>query len=126
MEKTNHGQAPMEKTANGSQEIQRTPEVTRRKRKCAGIYPIRMVLGVIMIVVVIVITQVQYEGWQAISNALFGGITLSSAIRQIAIVVLSMIVGYWMKKPRKVYFKGKTNTQQEKTSNAGGQKAEEK
>lgn len=105
----NHGQSTVRnagQAANGSQK-QRTPEQPRRrKHKCAGVHPIRLILGVVAIVFVIVVTQIQSEGWQAILDVLFGGFTLPELVRYAVIVLLSMAVGYWMKKPRKVYFKG--------------------
>lgn len=115
-----HGQSTGQSTGASQQ---RTPETThRRKRKCAGVYPIRLVLGVVLIVLVIVVTQVQSEGWQAILDVLFGGFTLSDMIRYAVIVVLSMCVGYWVKKPRKVYM-GKNKKQQQHSE--AEQKAEE-
>ena len=84
---------------------QKAPETTRRKSKCAGVNCVRMFLGLIAIIFVIVITGVQASGWEAITDALFGHITVFEAVRQAVIVILSICVGYWMKKPRKVYIK---------------------
>ena len=109
-------------SAGGSQ--QRTSEkARRRKRKCAGVYLIRMTLGIVAIILVIVVTGVQAEGWEAIADVLFGEITLPEVIRYSAFVLLSMLVGYWMKKPRKIYFKGEK--QQITKSEANESKAEE-
>lgn len=100
---------------------QRTSEkARRRKRKCAGVNVARMLLGVIAIVFVIVITGVQASGWEAINDALFGHITAFEVIRQAAIVILSICVGWWIKKPYKVYIKGN-----EKQQSEAEQKAEE-
>lgn len=112
--KRNQSQSPMHQSAgqsaSGSQ--QRTPETTRRKkRKCAGVNFVRMFLGGIAIVFVIVITGVQASGWEAITDALFGHITAFEVIRQAAIVILSICVGWWMKKPYKVYIKGNEKQQ---------------
>ena len=92
-----------------------TPNAHKRKRKCAGVYLIRMALGIVAIILVIVVTGVQAEGWEAI--------TLLEVIRYAVIVLLSMAVGYWMKKPRRVYFKGEK--QQIIKSEANEKKAEE-
>lgn len=122
--KRNQSQSAMQKagqSASGSQ--QRTPEkARRRKRKCAGVNYARMVLGVIAIVFVIVITGVQASGWEAINDALFGHITAFEVIRQAVIVILSICVGWWIKKPYKVYIKG---NEKQKRSEADEQKAEE-
>lgn len=123
--KRNQSQSAMQKagqSASGSQ--QRTPEAHRRKRKCAGVYFIRMIFGIAAIICVIVLTGVQTSGWQAIADALFGGITLMEVIRYVVIVLLSMAVGYWMKKPYKVYVRG-GNGNKSKGSEADEQKAEE-
>ena len=100
-----------------------TPNAHKRKSKCAGVYLIRMALGIVAIILVIVVTGVQAEGWEAIADVLFGGITLLEVIRYAVIVLLSMAVGYWMKKPRRVYFKGEK--QQIIKSEANEKKAEE-
>ena len=100
-----------------------TPNTHKRKRKCAGVYLIRMALGIVAIILVIVVTGVQAEGWEAIADVLFGGITLLEVVRYAVIVLLSMAVGYWMKKPRRVYFKGEK--QQIIKSEANEKKAEE-
>ena len=122
--KRNQSQSAMQKagqSAGGSQ--QRTSEkARRRKRKCAGVNYVRMVLGVIAIVFVIVITGVQASGWEAINDALFGHITAFEVIRQAVIVILSICVGWWIKKPYKVYIKG---NEKQKRSEADEQKAEE-
>lgn len=123
--KRNQSQSPMQQnagqSAGGSQ--QRTSEkARRRKRKCAGVNYARMVLGVIAIVFVIVITGVQASGWEAINDALFGHITAFEVIRQAVIVILSICVGWWIKKPYKVYIKG---NEKQKRSEADEQKAEE-
>lgn len=121
--KRNQSQSAMQKagqSTSGSQ--QRTPETHRRKRKCAGVNYARMVLGVIAIVFVIVITGVQASGWEAINDALFGHITAFEVIRQAVIVILSICVGWWIKKPYKVYIKG---NEKQKRSEADEQKAEE-
>lgn len=108
--------------ANKASQSAVTPSSTRKKRKCAGVYMIRMILGLIIIILVIVITGVQAEGWEAIADALFGGITWFEVMRYAVIVLVSMSVGYWMKKPRKVYFKGE---KQQIKSEANEKKAEE-
>ena len=100
-----------------------TPNAHKRNRKCAGVYLIRMALGIVAIILVIVVTGGQAEGWEAIADVLFGGITLLEVIRYAVIVLLSMAVGYWMKKPRRVYFKGEK--QQIIKSEANEKKAEE-
>lgn len=119
----NQGQSAMQnasQSAGGSQ--QRTSEkARRRKRKCAGVNLARMVLGVIAIVFVIVITGVQASGWEAINDALFGHITAFEVIRQAVIVILSICVGWWIKKPYKVYIKGNEKQQHSEAE----QKAEE-
>ena len=108
--------------ANKASQSAVTPSSTRKKRKCAGVYMIRMILGLIIIILVIVITGVQAEGWEAIADALFGGITWFEVMRYAVIVLVSMSVGYWMKKPRKVYVKGE---KQQIKSEANEKKAEE-
>ena len=123
--KRNQSQSAMQKagqSASGSQ--QRTPETHRRKRKCSCVYFIRMIFGIAALICVIVLTGVQTSGWQAIADALFGGITLMEVIRYVVIVLLSMAVGYWMKKPYKVYVRG-GNGNKSKGSEADEQKAEE-
>lgn len=123
--KRNQSQSAMQQnagqSAGGSQ--QRTSEKPRRrKRKCAGVNYVRMFLGLIAIIFVIVITGVQASGWEAIADALFGGITWIEVIRYVVIVALSMAVGYWIKKPYKVYMRGNNSN---KRSEANEQKAEE-
>ncbi len=98
-----------------------TPNARRKKRKCAGVYLIRLVLGIVAIILVIIVTGVPASGWQAIADVLFGGITWLEVVRYAVIVLLSMAVGYWMKKPRKVYFKG----EKQQHSEAIKKKAEE-
>ena len=108
-------------SAGGSQ--QRTSEKARlRKRKCARVNYVRMFLGLIAIIFVIVITGVQASGWEAITDALFGHITVFEVIRQAVIVILSICVGLWIKKPYKVYIKCNEKQQH---SEANEQKAEE-
>lgn len=117
-------QSAMQKNAGQSAGVsqQRTSEkARRRKRKCAGVNVARMLLGVIAIVFVIVITGVQASGWEAINDALFGHITAIGVIRQAAIVILSICVGWWIKKPYKVYIKGNEKQQHSEAE----QKAEE-
>ena len=98
-----------------SAEMQKTPKA-QKKGKCSGVYFTRLVLGVIIITLVIVFTQVQAEGWQNIFEALFGVITVQDVVRYVVIVVLSMITGYWMKKPKKVYVHDKNkNSEVQKT-----------
>lgn len=116
MNKHSQSTAPKVQQPKDSQSAAATPANARKKHKCAGVNVLRMFLGVIAIAFVIVITGVQVSGWQAIADALFGGITIYEVVRQGAIVILSMAVGYWMKKPRKVYIKidEKKNSETEK------------
>ena len=100
---------------------QKAPE-KRRKSKCAGVNCVRMFLGLLAIIFVIVITGVQASGWEAITDALFGHITVFEVIRQAVIVILSICVGWWIKKPYKVYIK--CNEKQQHCE-ANEQKAEE-
>lgn len=74
---------------------------TPRRRRNKHVYLIRLLLGIVAIAAFTVITQVTVEGWEAISNALFGGFTLQDIVRYVVIVVLSIMVGYWMKRPCK-------------------------
>lgn len=102
-----------------NQSTQTTPEAPKRKkRKYAGVYGVRMCIGLIAITFVIVITGVQATGWKDIWEALFGGITLSEVIRYAVIVCVSICVGYWMKRPRKVYVNKKQQQTEEKEPEA--------
>lgn len=74
---------------------------TPRHRRNKHVYLFRLLLGVAAIATFTVITQVTVEGWEAISNALFGGFTLQDVVRYAVIVVSSIMVGYWIKRPRK-------------------------
>lgn len=119
----NKSQSANHKVSQSAGSQQRTPKPRQRKCKCAGVNMVRMFLGLIVITFVVVITGVQVSGWEAITDALFGHITVFEVIRQAAIVILSIYVGYWMKRPRKVYIK--ENEKQQKSSEADEQKAEE-
>ncbi len=121
MNKHRQTAAPMAQPKDSQSAV--TPNAHQRKRKCAGVYIIRMIFGIVAIICVIVLTGVQASEWKAIANALFGGITLFEVIRYVVIVLLSMAVGYWIKKPYKVYVKNNSN--KSRGSEADEQKAEE-